>query len=203
MSVNLKKIRRFNLLRLRTIFFCGIFLSLSSASYAAQELLHPGAERTGLYTSLETGQLFFTGNDRLNYRDGWLVGLKLGYDIWKYTGVEFVTKFSGHDSTVKGKAEGRPTSFFVYQFLGQLKGAYPLTQRFHLEGGVGGGIWHSNSSMLPNVGDASKGIFYGEMGCEYFFRTRGMSMGMNPSIGGVQDLKSAVIQLTAFLRYTF
>lgn len=176
---------------------------LFSDVFAENERMVPGAERTGLYTSLETGQLIFTGNDRLNYKDGWLVGLKLGYDIWKYTGIEFVTKFSGHDSTTRGRAEGRPASFFVYQILGQLKGAFPLTQRFHLEGGVGGGLWHSNSSMLPRGGEATKGTFYGELGCEYFFRTRGMSAGVNPSLGGVQGLKSAVVQLTGFFRYTF
>lgn len=194
---------RSSILSLAFILSESIAVSAFAANENVKEIMHPGAERTGFYTSLETGQLFFSGNDRLNFKDGWLVGLKLGYDIWKYTGIEFVTKFSGHDSTNAGRSSGRPTSFFVYQFLGQLKGAFPLTQRFHLEGGVGGGMWTSNKNMFPSGGSATKGIFYGELGCEYFFRTRGISMGINPSVGGVQGLKSAVVQLTGFLRYTF
>jgi hypothetical protein len=180
---------------------------ISLPAYSASEntpehsSIRPGAVREGFYTSLTTGELFFTGNDRLNYRDGWLIGLKAGYDIWKYIGFEGIFKFSGHSTTSSAVSIGQvATSFFVYQMLGQLKGAYPVTQRFHIDAGIGGGLWYSNPRMGTQAGRSE---FYGELGCEYFFRTRGMSMGIDPSIGAVTNLKSAIVQLTGFFRYTF
>lgn len=172
-----------------------------SGAERLQSDIRPGAKREGFYTALTTGQLFFTGNDRLNYHDGWLIGMKAGYDLWKYIGFEGIFKFSGHSTTSQAVSSGQiATSFFVYQFLGQLKGSYPLTQRFHIDAGIGGGIWHSSPKMRTQ---STRGEFYGELGCEYFMRTRGISMGIDPSIGAVTNLKSAVVQLTGFFRYTF
>lgn len=185
-------------------FFYLVATSLIAADSSIDDrTIHAPAKRQGLYAAISAGQLIFTGTDRLNYKDGYVVGLKAGYDVMKYLGAELVFKFSGHDASTNAVSQGRPTSFFVYQYLAQLKGAYPLTQRFHLDAGIGGGLWSSNKNMSPRIGQANKGIFYGELGCEYFFRTRGLSMGVDPSFGTVVDLKGVVVQLTGFLRYTF
>jgi hypothetical protein len=181
-----------------------MWLTCVSSAHAEREqsAFHPAAVRQGFYTGLSTGRTIFTGLDRSLYKDGWVVGFKLGYDIWSYLGAEFVFKLSGHPSTLGTISLSIPKSFFVYQYLTQLKGNYPITQRLHLELGVGGGFFIS-SPNLNALTNGSRAMFYGEFGLQYFMRTRGISVGLDPSVAGVQNLKGAVIQLTGFVRYTF
>lgn len=188
-------------------FFRGIvwtvFFLVSLRVNAAQEItLHPGAVRKGFYTGLSTGRLFFTGDDRSLYRDGWVVGFKVGYDIVKYIGIEGIFKFSGHSSTTGTRLQNIPLSFFAYQLAGQLKGSYPITNRLYAGAGFGGGIFASSPNQNRNAG-ANRLMFYGEMSVEYFMRSRGISVGLDPSLSVIKDLKGAVIQTTGFLRYTF
>jgi hypothetical protein len=167
-----------------------------------QSAFHAPAVRKGFYTGLSTGRTVFTGLDRSLYKDGWVVGFKLGYDIFSYLGAEAVFKLSGHPSTLGTTSAAIPKSFFVYQYLLQLKGNYPITQRLHVELGAGSGFFYSspNQNALTN---ANRAMFYGELGLQYFMRTRGISVGLDPSFSAVQNLKGAVIQLTGFVRYTF
>ncbi len=188
------------------IFFRAVIafsLLISMKLFAAQELtLHPGAIRKGFYTGLSTGRLFFTGDDRSLYRDGWVVGFKAGYDIIKYLGAEVLVKFSGHSSTTGTRLVNIPLSFFAYQLIGQVRGSYPITNRLYAELGLGGGLFMSDPNQNRNS-SSNRLMFYGEMGFEYFMRSRGISVGLDPSIAVIKDLKSAVIQTTGFLRYTF
>lgn len=188
----------------KTCVFSLIFL-FSAEMLLAEEnkVLHPGAGKQGFYVALTTGQLFFGKSDRALFKEGWVTGLKFGYDIWKFLGIETLFKFSGHHSTVGTQTVGVPKSFFVYQAIGQLKGAIPIFRRVFLEIGVGGGLWYTNPNQKTTVGQVNRGMAYGEIGLEYFLRTRGLSIGLDPSLAAVQNLESPVIQATGFLRYTF
>ena len=80
--------------------------------------LHPGAVRKGFYTGLSTGRLMYTSSERNLYTDGWVVGFKAGYDIWKYLGFEGLFKFSAHSSTLGSSLANTPPSFIVYLMIG-------------------------------------------------------------------------------------
>lgn len=187
------------------ILLLGALAALSNLSLFAAEdhsAFHPPAVRQGFYTGLSTGRTFFTAGDRTSYKDGWVVGFKLGYDLWDYLGAEAVFKLSGHPSSFETTSQYIPKSFFAYQYLLQLKGSYPITQRLHAELGLGGGFFYT-SPNLNSLNQVNRAMFYSEMGLQYFMRTRGISVGLDPSISGVQNLKGAVVQLTGFVRYTF
>lgn len=180
-------------------FIC--LLSLSSVS-GEQKTIHKGAARKGFYTGLTSGRLFYTGQDRSLYRDGWVVGFRAGYDILKYLGIEGQFRFSAHSATTGTVLTNIPLSFFNYQVLGALRGAYPITQRLYVQAAAGGGLFLSSPNQNRNSNN-SRGMFYGELGLEYFMRSRGISVGIDPSLSGVKDLKGAIVQATGFLRYTF
>lgn len=181
--------------------------SLHAAEFAASKdpgpsSIHPGAVRKGFYTGLSTGRIFYTSTERTRFSDGWLVGFKAGYDIWKYFGVEGLFKFSAHSSTSGSPLATTPPSFFVYQLIGQMRGAYPLMSRLYLQVALGGGLYFSSPNQ--NTLKASNlGMLYGEFGLEYFMRSRGISVGLDPAIAIVENFDGAVVQLTGFLRYTF
>lgn len=174
-----------------------------STSFANKKTLHPGAHKVGFYSGISTGRVFYSGADRSLFKDGWVTGLKFGYDFIKYLGVEGIFKFSGHDAATGTQQTGIPKSFFVYQYILQAKGSFPVMRRLYLNMGLGGGIWQSSPNQKSTVGGASRSMLYGDLGVEYFMRTRGLSVGLDPSWAAVKDLKGLVFQMTGFLRYTF
>lgn len=165
--------------------------------------MYPGADRTGFYAGLSTGQLYFTGRDRSNNKNAWVVGLKAGYDILQYLGIEAIAKFSAHETSLKTPSTTVPYGYNAYQLIGQLKGAVPLSRRFYFNLGAGGGLFYSDPNLNSSSGGASRGMVYGEAGFEYFMRTRGISIGIDPSMAAVKSLSSVIIQATGFVRYTF
>jgi len=178
-------------------------VAASAADDEKQSSTHPHARRDGFYSGITTGALFYTAGDRSLFEDGWVVGFKAGYDFIKYVGVEGMFKFSAHDSRFGSPAQGTPFSFMVYQYIAQLKGHYPITSRLRIEFGAGGGAFDSHPNQKRTVGDGMRGMGYGEFGVQYFTRIRGLSIGLDPSVAGVQNLKGAVVQATGFVRYTF
>jgi len=157
----------------------------------------------GFYLAMTTGQFYFlNGIDRSNYKNGWLVGMKAGYDIFKYVSAEGVFRFSFHDSSQTSPSD-IPNSFVGYQVLGQLRGNYPITRRLTVSGDLGGGVWYTNPNISPNVGQAARSMFTFGGGLQYFLRMKGLVMGMDPSFGVVRDLQGAIFQMTGYLRYTF
>lgn len=163
---------------------------------------HPGAVRKGFYTGLSTGRLMYTSSERNLYKDGWVVGFKAGYDLWRYLGLEGLFKFSAHSSTTGSTLANTPASFFVYQAIGQLRGAYPILNRLYIQGAAGGGLYMSSPNQNSLYG-SGRGMIYGELGLEYFMRSRGISVGLDPSFAFVQNFDGMILQATGFLRYTF
>lgn len=188
---------------LRPILAFVFFLQVISA-YGAEETgaFHPPAIRKGFYSGLSTGKLFFLGNDRSLYNEGWVVGFKLGYDIFQYMGIEAVYKLSGHESNIGSTQKSLAKTFFVHQIIAQLKGSYPITKRLHVDLGLGGGLFESQPNFNSNA-DVHRTMFYGELDIEYFMRSRGISIGLDPSLAFVRGMNSAVLQTTGFVRYTF
>jgi len=187
-------------------YFLVVCLFLTAPIFGAEEEVGqfaPGAKKVGFYAAIGTGRFFFTDADRAEFADGWIVGLKVGYDIMKYVGIEGIFRTSGHESNLRTVSVGTNPSFFGYQFGGLAKGAYPITRRLFVGGGLGGGIWFSNPNQKPTRGSNSRGMFMAEFDLEYYLRTRGLSVGIDPSIAAIQDLKSVSIQLTGFIRHTF
>src|SRR4051812_31174409 len=80
----------------------GILLLWDGRAQAEEKsTTHPQARRTGIYAALTTGQLMYSDADRGLFEDGWVVGLKAGYDFMKYFGAEAIFKFSGHDANTR------------------------------------------------------------------------------------------------------
>jgi len=162
----------------------------------------PRSKREGFYTALTTGQLYFTGNDRRLYHDAWVVGIKAGYDILQYLGAEAQMRFSGHDSTLTTASATVPTGFNVFQLLIGAKGGYPVLKRLKLSLSGGGGFFYTTPNLQKTT-NATRALGYASFEMEYAMRIKGMSMGLDPSISLVKDLKSVIIQATGFVRYTF
>lgn len=162
-----------------------------------------GAQKVGFYAAIGTGMFFFTDKDRTDFGDGWVIGLKAGYDFLKYLGLEFQFRTSGHESNVKTVTAGNEPSFFGYQFMGLVKGAYPITHRLYVGGGLGGGMWITKPNAKGVRGKSTEGMFVGEINLEYFLRTKGLSIGIDPQITAIRNNKSIAMQLTGFIRHTF
>jgi hypothetical protein len=177
---------------------------LSSSLFAAEEVgqFTSGARKQGLYSALELGGLFMLGLDR-EFSNGWVVGVKAGYDVFRTFGFEGFLRFSGHESNNLTVTSGVTPTFFAYQVGGLLKGAYPVTRRLFVGAALGGGVFITNPNSKPTRTSATHGMFTAELNAEYFMRTRGISFGLNPSISGIQNHKSAILQASSYLRYSF
>jgi len=181
-----------------------VVLGVCQSSFAAEEVgqFTPGARKQGLYTALELGGLFFSGFDR-EFSNGWVVGVKAGYDIFRMLGLEGYLRFSGHQSNNWTQTSGVTPTFFIYQTGALLKFAYPITRRFFVGIGAGGGVFVTRPNHKIGRTSGVHGMASGEGSIEYFTRTRGISFGLSSSISGVETHKSAVIQAATYMRYSF
>lgn len=183
--------------------FLSLLILFTANTYAQENVeVQPDVPR-GIYTAISTGQFYFLNPvDRSNFKPGWLVGFKAGYDIFKYVSAEGIFRFSFHDSSQTSPSD-IPHSFVGYQLLGNLRGNYPVTRRLTLNGDIGGGVWYTNPNIKPNIGQAARSMFTFGGGVQYFLRMKGLVMGLDPSFGVVRDLEGLVFQMTGYLRYTF
>ncbi len=192
-------------IRSAKILLLGILCVGSFSVHAKDEELGnyaPISSREGFYAGLSTGKIFFTGSDRQLYTDAWVVGLKAGYDLFQYFGFELQLKYSAHDTTLLAPSATTPTAFTALQLIGAGKVAYPVLRRLKLGITAGGGFFYSTPSM-QSIQSQARAMGYGSLDIEYFMRIKGMSIGLDPSIALVQNLQSAIIQTTGFVRYTF
>ena len=159
----------------------------------------------GWYSGLITGKWFFLNrDDRSLYGDGWLVGVKFGYDILKYLAIEAQYKASAHNNAPKGAAENPiPETYWGHQLQLMVRGCLPVTKRwtFSLDGG--GGIWYSRPNIKPNISEPSRYMASFGLGVQYFTRVRGTVIGIDPAISFLGDMKGPAVQATGYLRYTF
>lgn len=193
-----------NQIKMTAFVFLFVMASLSGFSIAAQDYIEatPDVPR-GFYAGLTTGRLYFLNeNDRQVFEDAWLVGFKLGYDVWKYIGFETQLRFSGINASPQGES-GVPESFLSYQLIANARGLYPVTRRVSLVGELGGGFWYTAPNQKANVGTQSRGMFVMGTGVQYFLKMKGFAMGIDPSLSAIQDLKGLVLQMTGYVRYTF
>lgn len=189
------------------LFFFGFWLwmaSLQAAPSVETIEAQPDVPR-GLYVGLYTGMIYFLDQtDRTLFREGWLVGVKAGYDIFKYLQVEARLGFSGHNSTPEGISNpGIPRSFLAYQAQGFLRGGYPILRRLTLTADLGGGLWYTRPNQKRNVGQQARGMITGGLGVQYFIRMKGLSMGLEPSVSLIQDLQGPLATMSGYVRYTF
>jgi|GEM_PF-3987030 len=179
------------------------FFLFCSTLLAQENVIDKRDVPRGFYAGLTTGNVYFLDSqDRQIFKDGWLVGVVAGYDVFKYLTLEGQFKFSGHNSSPKGQA-GIPTSFFAYQTAGVIRGGYPITRRITLFADLGGGVWYTNPNQKAVVGNAYRGMLTGGLGIQYFLKIRGLAMGVDPSLSVIRDMKGPVLQATGYLRYTF
>lgn len=160
----------------------------------------------GLYLAMGAGWWYFTGaDDRAEYGDAWVTSLKLGYDVFKYLGVELQYKFSGHQNAARGVvAKSSPGSHFSHQMLGVIRGMYPLTRRWTFSLDAGGGLWLTRPNIKPAVTQNGRGIFVGGLGVQYFTKIKGVVIGLDPTMGFItNDIQSPVVQASGYIRYTF
>lgn len=182
--------------------FC-VLLFMDNSLWAQSEVTDEVDPPRGLYLALSSGQAYFLDSaDRGRFKDGWIVGLKAGYDLFKYFSAEAHIKFSGHNTNVVGQS-GIPNSFFAYQLGGTARGNYPVTRRITLFGDLGGGLWYTSPNARQVVGNQARPMGTFGLGVQYFLRIRGLAMGLDPSVSIVKDLSGPIAQLSGFFRYTF
>lgn len=159
----------------------------------------------GFYSALNMGYFYFTDeSDRSLYGDGWVVGIKFGYDIFKYLAVELLYRTSGHQNAPRGLAEESiPGSHFSHQFQGMIRGNYPISRRWTVSAEAGGGMWVTRPNIKPNIRQDSRGMGSFGLGVQYFTKIRGIVIGLDPSISIAQDLEGPIAQATGYIRYTF
>lgn len=161
--------------------------------------------KRGFYSGLGTGMFYFTdATDRQTYRDGWLIAFKIGYDLFKYFGLETQYRLSFHDTAPQGTAQGSvPRSYRSHQLLGILRGGYPISRRWQTSLEAGGGLWVTAPNVKPNISGAGRGQAYFALNIQYFFKMRGLGVGLDPSLSLVSDMKGPVLQASGYLRYVF
>lgn len=183
----------------------GLVGQTNEGAGATTEVLETPDVPRGFYTGLYTGMIYFVNSqDRALFGEGWLVGLKAGYDIFKFLQVEARLGFSGHNSSPQGVSNpGIPRSFMAYQAQGFIRGGYPVMRRLTLTADIGGGLWYTRPNQKANIGTASRGMMTGGLGIQYFIRMRGLSMGLEPSMSVIQDLEGPIATMAGYVRYTF
>jgi hypothetical protein len=182
----------------------GVFLMGFHSVVSAQVKEEPEPPR-GFYTGITTGGLYFLNPaDRRVFKNAMSLGIKVGYDFFKYVSAEAQFRFSGNESSRSGSINaGIPTSFLNYQAYGVLRGLWPITRRLSVFVDAGAGLWHSDPNMKEVIGPASRFSAVGGAGLQYFLRIRGLAMGLDCSLASVRDLNGFVFQPNAYLRYTF
>lgn len=182
----------------RILIFIVSFLSLNHRLLAEEEF---NDVRRGFYTGVSTGGIYFTEGDKTDFDNGMIVGVKGGYDLNQWFGAELNLFISGHESAPV--AQSTPPTFFLFQPMILVRGGYNITRRFNLSGVAGAGLFYSTPNMKPNVGSGTRGVFSGGMEMDYHLKSRGLSIGLQPLLSGVTDLRSVVLQFTGHVRYTF
>ncbi len=159
----------------------------------------------GLYMGIGGGYWYFTdSDDRFLFGDAWVTSLKLGYDIFKYLGVEVQYRFSGHQNSSAGVASRTiPQSHWSHQVLGIVRGMYPISRRWTVSLDAGGGLWLTRPNIKPTITQDARGLGTVGLGVQYFTRITGVVIGLDPTASLGTDLNSPVIQASGYIRYTF
>lgn len=206
------------------------------AARAPAAKLPPEIER-GLYAEFDFGTLMYLGDAGANVQPGVMAGFAVGADIGEYLKVEGRMLNATNDSSGKFfKVNGQPPAVITANpcpdgdpnaacaqapdvqsslVVGNLKGAYSLSDRLQVHGLVGGGLLMTNPAPEQifefdaeahitdpkSVEAGSTAVFGGGFGMQYYTRLRHFSVGTDLAVytggGGL------IVTIYPTIKYTF
>jgi hypothetical protein len=161
----------------------------------------------GLYVEAEAGAALFIGEARRSLGPGATLGLRFGYDVFRWVAVQLHGAGSSHATDFGGQ----PQSGQLLQFMlgtGELKLTIPL-RRWSLSGTVGGGMGRFSTNLLGTIGFAPPEarltpLYGGGLGVDYHTASRHFSFGLTAGFSRLTRVyTSGVMSSALYLRYTF
>jgi hypothetical protein len=161
----------------------------------------------GIYGEAEVGTLLFVGDAGSSVGPGAVVGVRLGYDVFRWVALQVHVAGSTHTTTFRDMPQSGQILQF-YQGSAELK----LTMRFNrvAASAMGGaGLALISSNLLGTTGltepDVQNTLVYlGGLGADYHTMSRHFSFGLAATFAKYQRLRTTgAIAATAYVRYTF
>ncbi len=185
--------------------------SLSARAQITEEPTEPYPDPSlfsrGLYLEAEGGATIPLGSARDAIDPGAAIGLRVGYELWRFFALELHALSSLH--TVN--QEGAPLSAQLLQITratADLKLALPLGP-FSIFAAGGGGRARFSTNVLATTGHTAHGVrlswvMGGHLGLDYHSRSRHFSTGVTGGFHKLDRLATTgLVTAAAYLRYTF
>ena len=164
----------------------------------------PNKFASGLFTEGEFGTVRFFGRAGDEISQGFAVGARLGYDIFRFFAIQAHLLGSTHQTQGDTPTAGQLMQ--VYQGTVEGKLTLRLVQwSFFAEGGLGAARMSSNLLYARGLARYRTGFtFGGGGGIDYHFLSRHFSIGLRGGFYVLSDVTSSRdASSTMYLRYTF
>ena len=161
----------------------------------------------GMFGEAEVGTMLFVGDAGSSLGPGALIGVRLGYDFFRWVALQVHGVGSSHTTTFKDLPQSGQI-LQVYQATGEAK----LTLRFGrvAASAMGGaGLARLSSNLLGTTGLTEPDVqntlvMLGGLGADYHTMSRHFCFGLAASFARYQRLRTTgAISATAYVRYTF
>ena len=161
----------------------------------------------GMFGEAEVGTMLFVGEAGSALGPGALIGVRLGYDFFRWVALQVHGMGSTHTTTFPGLPQSGQI-LQVYQATGELK----LTVRFNRVAASamgGGGIGRLSSNLLGTTGLTDPDVqntlvMLGGLGADYHTMSRHFCFGLAGTFVKYQRVHTTgAITATAYVRYTF
>ena len=161
----------------------------------------------GMYGEAEVGTLLFIGEAGSSLGPGAVIGVRFGYDLFRWVALQVHAAGSTHTTSFPGMPQSGQI-LQLYQGTGELK----LTARFGRISAAamgGAGLGRLSTNLLGTTGltepDVQNTLVYlGGLGADYHTMSRHFSFGLAASFAKYQRLHTTgAISATAYVRYTF
>ena len=161
----------------------------------------------GLYVEAEAGAALFVGEARRSLGPGAALGLRFGYDIFRWVAVQLHATGSSHATDFGGTPQdGQLLQLMVG--TAELKLTLPVG-RWSVSGTVAGGIGRLSTNLLGTIGFAPPEarltpLYGGGVGLDYHTASRHFSFGLTAGLARLTRVyTSGVLGSALYLRYTF
>jgi hypothetical protein len=161
----------------------------------------------GIYGEAEVGTMLFVGDAGSSLGPGAVIGVRLGYDVFRWVALQVHAAGSTHTTSFPGMPQSGQI-LQLYQGTGELK----LTVRFGRVSASamgGAGLARLSSNLLGTTGLTEPDVqntlvMLGGLGADYHTMSRHFSFGLSSSFAKYQRLHTTgAISATAYVRYTF
>ena len=160
----------------------------------------------GIYGEAEVGTMLFVGDAGSSLGPGAVIGVRLGYDVFRWVALQVHAAGSTHTTSFPGMPQSGQI-LQLYQGTGELK----LTVRFGRVSASamgGAGLARLSSNLLGTTGLTEPDVqntlvMLGGLGADYHTMSRHFSFGLSSSFAKYQRLNTTgAISATAYVRYT-